>query len=125
MKKFIFCLLFFAFLLVACNESQLTISEIQNVPTDVQERIHTDYTLQLINDSSKGDAYIVFQSQGIVTAELEVKENKLDIKLNSANQEDQTVKQYVYKITPGDAEYDTINVLVNGKATHFDNVSGF
>ena len=84
--------------------------------------------MQLINDSEKGDAYIVFQSSGTVTAQVEVRENILDIKLDSENQENQEnheLKQYVYKITRGDAEYDTVHVMVNGQATYFDNSTGF
>lgn len=125
MKKLFYSILFFALILAACNSSELSISEIESVPTKVQDRINTDYTLQLINDSEKGNAYIIFQSTGTVTAQLEVRENILDIKLDSASQEDNALKQYVYKITPGDAEYDTMNVLVNGQATPLDNVSGF
>lgn len=125
MKKLFYSILFFALILAACNSSELSISEIESVPTKVQDRINTDYTLQLINDSEKGNAYIIFQSTGTVTAQIEVRENILDIKLDSASQEDNALKQYVYKITPGDAEYDTMNVLVNGQATPLDNVSGF
>ena len=114
-----------AIILVACNSSELSITEIQSIPTKVQDRINLDYTLQLISDSEKGDAYIVFQSSGTVTAQVEVKENILDIKLDSENQENNELKQYVYKITRGDAEYDTVHVIVNGKATYFDSSTGF
>ena len=125
MSRLFSLLLVTVIILTACNSSELSISEIQSIPTKVQDRINTDYTLQLINDSEKGDAYIVFQSSGTVTAQLEVRENILDIKLDRENQENNELKQYVYKITRGDAEYDTVNVIVNGQATHFDNSSGF
>lgn len=68
-----------AIILVACNSLELNITEIQSIPTKVQDRINTDYTLQLINDSEKGDAYIVFQSSGTVTAQVEVRENILKL----------------------------------------------
>ena len=125
MRRIFSLLLVTAIILVACNSSELSITEIQSIPTKVQDRINTDYTLQLINDSEKEDAYIVFQSWGTVTAQVEVRENILDIKLDSENQENNELKQYVYKITRGDAEYDTVNVIVNGQATYFDNSTGF
>ena len=125
LRRLFSLLLVTAIILVACNSSELSITEIQSVPTKVQDRINPDYTLQLINDSEKGDAYIVFQSSGTVTAQVEVRENILDIKLDSENQENNELKQYVYKITRDDAEYDTVNVIVNGHATYFDNSTGF
>ena len=111
-----------AIILVACNSSELSITEIQSIPTKVQDRINLDYTLQLINDGKK-NAYIIFQSSGAVTAELEVIENILNIKLDSVNEENNELKHYVYKLTRGDATYDTIDVLVNGESTPFDNVT--
>lgn len=112
-------------LLAACNSPELSIQEVERIPSKVQERINTDYTLQLINDSDKGDAYIIFQSEGEVTAELELNENKLDIKLEKTDQDNRSLKQFVYKITRGDAGYDMINVLLNGQETPLDNVTGF
>ncbi|MFJ7666434.1 peptidylprolyl isomerase [Lysinibacillus sp. NPDC097195] len=114
-----------AIILAACNSTELSITEIHSVPTKVQERINTDYTSQLIHDIKKGDAYIIFQSTGIVTAQLEVRENILTIILDSASQENNALKQYVFKINRGNAEYDTINFLVNGKEIPFDNGTGF
>ncbi|WP_391117151.1 peptidylprolyl isomerase [Psychrobacillus sp. L3] len=124
MKK-LFCLtLFLTLVLAGCNSSELSISEIQSVPNKVQEGINSDYTLQLINEG-ENNAYILFQSKGTVTAELEVKDNILNIKLDNANQENNELKQYVYKLTRGKAEYDSILVLVNGQTMPFDNVTGF
>ncbi|AWE07724.1 peptidylprolyl isomerase [Lysinibacillus sp. 2017] len=124
MKKLFCLILFFTLILAACNSSKLSISEIQSVPNKVQDAINSDYTLQRISDGKK-NTYIIFQSTGTVTADLEVIENILNIKLDSENQENNELKQHVYKLTSGDAEYDTINVLVNGKATPFDNSTGF
>lgn len=124
MKKLFCLILFFTLILAACNSSKLSISEIQSVPNKVQDAINSDYTLQRISDGKK-NTYIIFQSTGTVTADLEVIENILNIKLDSENQEINELKQHVYKLTRGDAEYDTINVLVNGKATPFDNSTGF
>lgn len=116
-------MLFSTLIFAACNSSELSISEIQSVPNKVQEGINPDYTLQLIN-KGENTAYILFQSKGTVTAELEVKDNILNIKLDNANQENVELKQYVYKLTRGEAVYDTIIVLVNGKTMPFDNVTG-
>ena len=109
-------------ILAACNSSEVSISEIQSIPNKVQDVINDDYTLQLINDGKK-NAYIIFQSSGTVTAELEVIENILNIKLDSANEENNELKQYVYKLT-WDKKHNTIEVLVNGQSTPFDNVTG-
>ena len=109
-------------ILAACNSSEVSISEIQSIPNKVQDVINDDYTLQLINDGKK-NAYIIFQSSGTVTAEHEVIENILNIKLDSANAENNELKQYVYKLTRGDATYDTIDVLVNGESTPFDSAT--
>lgn len=114
-----------AIIVAACYSKELSIIEIQSVPTKVTERINPNSTLQLIHDSEKGDAYIIFQSLETVIAQLEVRENILDIKLDSVSQENSELKQYVFKITRGDAKYDTVQVLVNGYATPFDIVSGF
>jgi len=116
-------MLFLTLLLAACNSSELSISEIQSVANKVQEGINSDYTLQLINEG-ENTAYILFQSNGAVTADLEVKDNILNIKLDIAKQENNELKQYIYKLSRGEAEYDTINVLVNGQTMPFDNVTG-
>lgn len=125
MKRLISLLFITAILLAACSSSQLSITEIQSIPSQVQERILTDTTLQLVNDSDKGNAYVIFQSSGTVTAQLEVKENVLHIKLDSEEEKNSELQQHVYKITRGDAQYDTVNVIVNGRETYFDNASGF
>ncbi|UDK96742.1 peptidylprolyl isomerase [Lysinibacillus sphaericus] len=114
-----------AIIVAACYSKELSIIEIQSVPTKVTERINPNSTLQYIHDSEKRDAYIIFQSLETVIAQLEVRENILDIKLDSVSQENSELKQYVFKITRGDAKYDTVQVLVNGYATPFDIVSGF
>ncbi|WP_277584291.1 peptidylprolyl isomerase [Psychrobacillus antarcticus] len=125
MKKLLYLMILVTMILAACNSTELSIREIQSVPNKVQESINSDYTHQIINDSEKKNAYIIFQSTGTVTAELEVIENVLNIKLESTSQENNELKQFAYKITRGDAEYDTINVQLNGQDTHFDNSSGF
>jgi len=62
LKKLFYPLLFFVLILAACNSSELSISEIQNVPNNVQDKINSDYTLQLVNDG-ENTAYIIFYSK--------------------------------------------------------------
>lgn len=125
MKKLLSLLFVSAILLAACNSSELSITEVQKIPQKVQESIDTDYTLQLVNDSKSDVKYIIFQTVGSVTAELEEREKILDIKLDTENEENSELKQYVYKITRGDAQYDSINVKINGQDTPIDSSTGF
>ncbi|MEK5184817.1 peptidylprolyl isomerase [Solibacillus sp. FSL W7-1324] len=128
MKKLISLLFITTILLAACNSSELSITEVQKIPPKVQESIDfmdTDDTLQLVNDSKSDVKYIVFQSAGTVTAELEERENILDIKLDTENETNSELKQHVYKVTRGDAQYDSINVKINGQDTPIDNSTGF
>ena len=114
-----------AIIFVACSSSELNITEVKKIPPKVQESIDADYTLQLVNDSKSDVKYIIFQSAGSVTAELEERENILDVKLDTENEDNRELKQYVYKITRGDAKYDTINVKINGQDTPIGNSTGF
>ncbi|MFJ7732253.1 membrane lipoprotein lipid attachment site-containing protein [Lysinibacillus sp. NPDC097231] len=122
MKKLL--LVFFTVLiLAACNSSTLSIREIENVPSKVQKVIDDQYTLQSIN-ISENICYIVFQSKGTVTTSLETQGNTLIIKLDEANPQDNENQQHVYKLTL-DPELEVINIKINGKSTHFDNVTVF
>lgn len=128
MRKLLSLMLVSAIILVACSSSELSITEVQKIPPKVQESINfmdTDYTLQIVNDTKSDVKYIIFQSAGTVTAELEERENILDIKLDTENEENSELKQYVYKLTRGDAQYDSINVKINGQDTPIDNSIGF
>lgn len=116
-------MLFVTMILTACNSSEVSISEIQSIPNKVQNVINTDYTLQLINVGEKS-AYIIFQSTGTVTADFEVIENMLNIKLDISNERNSELKLYAYKLTRGNATYDSIQVLLNGKETPFDSSTG-
>ena len=122
MEKLFYPLLFFVFILAACNSSTLNISEIQNVPNNVQDKVNSDETLQLINDG-ENTAYIIFHSKGMVTTDLETKDDTLIVKLDSSNKDPNELKQFVYKLT-WDKGHNTIEVLVNGQSTPFDSVTG-
>ncbi|AWE07261.1 peptidylprolyl isomerase [Lysinibacillus sp. 2017] len=118
MKRLFSLMLVAIIILAACN-SKLSISELQSVPSKVQDVIKSDSTLQMITNGEK-NTYIVFHSTEAVSVELEVTENILNIKFNTTNQENTELKQYVYKLNRGDSEHDTINVLVNEENMPFD-----
>ncbi|MGE7915329.1 hypothetical protein [Lysinibacillus xylanilyticus] len=121
MKKIIILVMLTLTILGACKKtSTLSISEIAVVPAEVQKKIISDEKLQLINDG-KDTFYIVFYSKGIAHADLEVQGDTLKIKFEETNPSDDVVEQYVYKITK-DPEQEIIEVYINGKSTHFDNV---
>lgn len=122
MRKVLFLLIFAATLLVACNSSTLsTCGKIDIVPNGVQEKIDSNYTLQLIFDG-EDMAYIVYQSNGTVVTDLETEAGILKVKLDVTNKQADVVEQHVYKLTL-DPEHEAINVLINGTSTPFDNVS--
>lgn len=56
-------------ILAACNSSKLSISELQSVPSKVQDVINSDSTLQMITSGEK-NIYIVFHSTEAVSVEL-------------------------------------------------------
>ena len=109
--------------LAACTSSELSINEIQNIPSKVQQVIFSDLRLQIIYNGEKG-AYIVFHTQGTVTAELELTGNMLNIKLENESQSNDELKQHVFKVSYGDSQHDTINIIVNGQETYFDMATG-
>lgn len=123
MKKLLYLALLSVFLLTACNSPTLSISEIEVVPDKVQEVIDEKYTLQKINVVDKDISYVVFQSKGTVTSDLETQGDTLIIKLDVTNQQDDAIKQHVYKLTL-DPDIDTIDIHINGKSTSIDNVTG-
>ena len=110
-------------MLASCNPLELSISEIQNVPNDVQDKVNSDYTLQLITDG-ENMAYIIFYTKRTVTADLETKDDTLIVKLENTDKGKNELQQFVYKLTWDTTEHDTIEVLVNGQSTPFDNVTG-
>ncbi|MFE3574616.1 peptidylprolyl isomerase [Lysinibacillus sp. NPDC059133] len=123
MKKLLFLVLLTIFLLTACNSSTLSFSEIEIVPDKVQKAIDGKYTLQKINVVDKDISYVVFQSKGTVTSDLETQGDTLIIKLDVTNQQVNAIKQHVYKLTL-DPDLDTIDIHINGKSTTIDNVTG-
>lgn len=98
MKKLFPLMLVVTIIVAACTPSELSISEIQNVPNRIQDLIGADYTLQSIYDSDRDNTYIIFHSTETVTAELEKRENVLNIKLDSVKQEGNELKSTYIKL---------------------------
>ena len=121
MRNILILLMLITAITVACNTSTLSMSEIDIVPNDVQEKIDSNYVLQLIYDG-EDIAYIVYQSNGTVVTDLEVQGDTLKVKLDETNKQDDVIEQRVYKFTL-DPEHEVIDVLINGKLKSFDNVS--
>ena len=121
MRNILILLMLITSITVACNTSTLSMSEIDIVPNDVQEKIDSNYVLQLIYDG-EDIAYIVYQSNGTVVTDLEVQGDTLKVKLDETNKQDDVIEQRVYKFTL-DPEHEVIDVLINGQSKSFDNVS--
>lgn len=121
MNKVLYCVLFTALILTGCNSSTLSFSEIEIVPDNVQDKIDSSYKLQMITES-EDTSYIIFRSKGAVTPEVTTKDGTLTINFNEEKHDDNEVGDYFYKLTRG-LEFDTIDVLVNGQSTAFDDIT--
>lgn len=120
--KKIFLVFFAVFILTACNASTSSISEMEEIPNKVQEAIDEESILQLINEG-EDISYIVFQSKGTVTTDLETHGDTLIVKLDETNQQGEVLEQHVYKLTL-DPVHKAIDIHINGKSTPIDNVTG-
>jgi hypothetical protein len=125
-KRILFCFsLFTLSILSACNESTLSFSEIENVPRDVQDKIESNHTLQLIGGNEDiYTSYIVYRTAGKVTTDLEARGENVKVKLDETNPQDNVSKPHAYKLTV-DPEHKIIEVWINGKLTPFDSMTGF
>lgn len=123
MKKLFSLMLSASIILAACSSSKPSMTEVENVPKKVQQLMEPEYTLQLMNKDEK-ESYIILQSKGTVSAELEEKGDVLNIKFNEENQKNKTLTSHVYHLNRGNASYDKMKVYVNGKETSFDSSSG-
>lgn len=119
-KIFVFVFLVIS-ILSACNSSPLSLSEIKNVPDNVQDKVDSNLKLQSITDGGKG-YYIVFHSSRDVEADLETQGDTVIIKFNETNSDKDVIKQNTFYLTT-DPELDVIDVQVNGVSTPFDNVT--
>lgn len=114
---------FTVFLFTACNSSTLSLTEVDVAPDKVQKAMDEKSTLQLINVVDQDVSYIVFQSKGTVTADLEAQDHTVLLKLDVTRKQDNAIKQHVYKLTL-DPDLDTVNIHINGKSTSIDHVTG-
>ena len=118
MKKLFYLILFFTLILVGCNSGSVSIDQTFDIPEKVQNVIHPDNQLQLITKGING--YIILQSPETLTlTELEAIDGIIHINFNTENQGNTELKQYIFKMSPGNAN---VKVLVNGKVTSFDNI---
>lgn len=120
LKKMFVSVFVVMLILSACNSSELSFSEIENVPQNFEEHIDPDLKIQLINDGTKG-SYIIYYSKGDIEAALDPQDNIANIIIDELNSQDE-VKQNVYYLTT-DSKIDSINVLVNGEEMSFDSVT--
>ena len=120
MKKVFIMMVFVISILSACNSSQLSFTEVENVPDNVQDKIDSSLQLQLISDGKKG-SYIILQSDGDVKAVLDSKGDTVTLKFDVSNSQVDNKIQNVYFLTT-DKDTEVIEVLVNGESTPFDNV---
>lgn len=122
MKKVCFILLFTLTIATACQSSTLHFSELSTIPSEVQQKIDSSYTVQLINDGGE-IYYIIYHSKELVTAEIEAEGERIKVQIEEAEQQnDEGIKQYVYKLTL-DPEHDIIEAFINGESTPFDQVT--
>lgn len=127
MKKIIFPLIFIVLILSACSIISssstyiLSIEKLNKVPNKVQERIdfNADAKLQIL-ETGGSVSYIVYFSNGDVTAYIEKEEDKLIIHLEETNQQGEALEQHVFKLTKDHPDIEYMEVQINGKPTPFD-----
>jgi outer membrane biogenesis lipoprotein LolB len=112
--------LLISFLLSACN--LLGISKVEKTPSNVQELIDPAATLQSVTKNGEM-TYLIYQSKDSVTASLDKQGNKLNIRLKTAPKDNNRIEQHVFKVKV-DSSTETIDVLINGKSTPIDVISG-
>lgn len=120
MKKVIILVLAII-ILTGCNTATLSFSEVENLPKNVQDHVDANLKLQSITDEPKA-YYIVFHSHKKVEADLESVGKTVTVKFNETGEEQETLEQYTFYLTT-DEEHDTIDVLINGESTAFDNMT--
>lgn len=121
MKK-VFFLLFTLSIATACQSSTLHFSELSTIPSEVQQKIDSSFSVQLINDGEE-IYYIIYHSKELATAEIEAEGEKIKVQIEETKQRnDEGIKQYVYKLTL-EPEHEIIEAFINGESTPFDQVT--
>ncbi|WP_421377946.1 peptidylprolyl isomerase [Bacillus salacetis] len=108
--------------LTACTSSTLSFSEIENVPSSVQDRVYSNLKLQMIEDGEKG-FYIIFQSGGVVETDVKTEGDTVTVILDTPSSQKDVKKQNTYYLTT-DPIHKEISVLVNGEPVPFDSITG-
>lgn len=102
------------------SNSELSFSEVEKVPRDVQENVDPGHMLQQIY--KKDRSYVIFHSAGAVHHKLEVAGDEVNIMLTVSDEENEAeVRQHSYKLQMG-AEHEKIAVFLNGELIPFDEV---
>lgn len=111
-------------LLSACSSttSTLSFSEMEMVQQELQNVIDPTAPLQLINEG-EDIAYIVYQFEAIVAADIEEDGETIKVNLNVAEEGNDVSEQTIYKLTLNE-DHEIIEVFVDGEATPIDVVSG-
>lgn len=117
MKK-IFGLVFMSAILSACNSSTLSLSEVENVPDDIQDSVNFDVQLQFIMDGNN-NYYVVLHSSGDVAADVESEGDTVIVKLDETNLEDDVVMQNTFYLTTAQENHE-LNIELNGEPTSID-----
>ncbi|RUS45813.1 hypothetical protein [Cohnella sp. AR92] len=120
MKRILLSLCVAAIMLTACKSATLSMKEMEAIPSKLQNKLDSKYTLQLLD--GQDISYIVFQSKGTVTAALEAHDDTIVVKLDESNQQSE-FKQHIFKLT-SDNKHEKIDILINGHSTPIDNVTG-
>jgi hypothetical protein len=110
-------------LAAGCSDPEVTsFTEVNQMPGNVWEHVDSGLPLQLL--SSEDQSYIVFQSEQTVTADYEIKDKTVIVRLEETGETQDVVETHVYELTT-DPKQDTIEVRVNGEQRPFDQVTGF
>lgn len=92
------------------------------VQQELQNLIDPAAPLQLINEG-EDSAYVVYQFEAVVTADIEEDGETIKVNLNVAEEGNDVSEQTIYKLTLNE-DHEIIEVFVDGEATPIDVVSG-
>src|SRR5699024_3772136 len=125
MKKLIIGFLFIV-VLSACNlsEAGVSLKEVNRVPEQVKETIDVNKQLQLNSEGEgENEYYIIFHSDGNVTADIEEQGEKAIIKFDVDESKSKEKIENLYYLTIVE-ETEKIIVLLNGEPAAFDVIEG-
>lgn len=105
-------------ILSACNSSTLSLSEVEDVPDEIQDSVNFDVQLQFIMDGNN-NYYVVLHSSGDVAADVESEGDTVIVKLDETNLEDDVVMQNTFYLTTAQENHE-LNIELNGEPTSID-----